>query len=386
MTASLPPRQYNLDGEPLRCISALDGSNSYRITGPDASYLTIPGHGDQVSPNCGHVTYAVKCPNNCDKPILHQSCCHNLTCICHACVKAAIGQKAHSADRRNRSLFQLWKKRGKNLGKLKHVTLSPDNPPDLEDYLADMGESFRRTVIALIREHTRDNVYAGQLVIHPFRFQHEDGSSCEDDNCQLDHFYIYSPHAHFLGYGYFQRSEIFHKETGWIYKNIKPGQRRSFIQTFSYELSHVGIFMRNEDKVLDSLTGYSEKRWKIIGQSYSNIGLFSNANGGVGDRSVEIVDAECPKCHSHLLEHAVDEVPTKEDGVFEIKVLENVVMGIHKEYVVTERWHLNIPQYEAYFDEKGKQRRRRVPCKRIYLDNTYRTDDDPLMMSEPDEE
>ena len=97
------------------------------------------------------------------------------------------------------------------------------------------------------------------------------------------------------------------------------------------------------------------------------------------------MEAQCPKCQSHLLEHAVNEKPTAEDGVFEIEVLENVVMGIHQEYVVTERWHLNIPQYQEYTDEKGKRRRRRLPCNKIYMDFTFRDDDEPLMMSDDDE-
>ena len=398
MTISPPPTgvKFDLFGEPLRCISALDRPNLYRIAGTypisddgdirGDCYLTVPGHGDLVSPKCGEVVLAIKCPNDCHKPSLKRSSCHNLTCTCPSCVKAAIAAKAAAAERRNKAMYQLWKKRKKNLGKLKHFAFSPDVAPSIEEYLADNGRSFRKTVISLIRDHSRYHVYAGQLVVHPFRYQHLDGSPCNDEKCDLGpagHRWTYSPHAHFLGYGYMERAEIFHKKTGWIYKNIKPGERRSFFATFAYELSHVGFFMREVDKVVDSFTGYSVKAWRILGRCYHNIGLFSDSRGG-SEKGVPVeVEASCPKCGSHLLEHPVNYKPTRDPEVFDIEILENVVLGVHMEYEITETWHLNVPRYQISFID-GKIRRLRLPSARIYLDDTYRLEKDDLLLEDAD--
>jgi hypothetical protein len=140
--------------------------------------------------------------------------------------------------------------------------------------------------------------------------------------------------------------------------------------------------MHEIDKVLDTSSGYSVKVWRIIGQCYSNIGLFSNAAGGSEKLDVEEVVATCPKCKCHMLEHAVEEIPTKNDPeILDIKILENVVIGEHMEYRVLERWHLNIATY-TYTFENERATIHRGPSRRVYLENTYRCEREDLDISD----
>ena len=324
------------------------------------------------------------CLNKCEKPILHQYSCHNLTCTCKHCVASAIDQKASRIERRHKMMNRLYYSTGINMGALKHIVLSPDDPPTIEEFMSDRGESFRTTATALIRDHSKDGFYAGTTFVHPFRYEHVDGSCCEDPECEEEHFYIYSPHVHYLGHCFLERSDSFHDQTGWIYKNIDPGSRRSLFATVRYELSHVGVFMKEEPVELDQhLTG--EMMWHVIGTVYSHIGKYSNSCGGGERLSSQQVESRCPKCQSILFEVVVSSQPghdrngAVDPNVQDLTIEENHVIGPHLVWEITERWHLNVLQYQDHLED-GEIVRNRIPCKRIYLDETFKTDDKGLVI------
>jgi hypothetical protein len=268
------------------------------------------------------------------------------------------------------------------MGTLKHITISPD--PDympLEKYLEDRGESFRKEVIQLIKENTKDGFYAGTLMIHPFRYEHLDGSACEDPDCPFpksDHQYTYSPHAHFLGHAFFRPADQFFEQTGWIYKNIGPGEHRSLFATLAYELSHVGVFMTEEPEIMDH-TETGRMIWSVVGQVYSHIGLYSNGNGGHEVLEKQQVVQHCEECGSHLLDHCVTMKQTADPNVREVIFEENLILGEHMIWEVRERWHLNIPTY-LYTFEDGKASIHPGPDRKIYLEETFTTDDDGLII------
>lgn len=366
----------------LPCISALNASNFFRLLAtadievdkPNPIVLSVPGHGEIRKSQCGEVDHAVQCPNRCEKPILHQYSCHNMTCGCRSCVKSAIAQKASRIVRRHKMMNRLYSKKGINVGGLKHIVFSPDVAPDLDLFISDQGRSFRSEVISLIRKHSKDGFYAGTVFLHPFRYQHLDGSCCEDPECQADHAYAYSPHVHFLGHTFLQKSDLFHSSTAWIYKNIGPGERRSLFLTAAYELSHVGVFMQQKDLYFEG--AISGKMWSVVGTVYSHVGLYSNAAGGREVLSSSKVSIDCSKCGRHMLEHAVTLKPTMDPDVCDVVIEENVILGEATEFEIVELWHLNVRQYQILYDDDEGTVRKRLPSKRIELQDTFRTSED----------
>ena len=273
------------------------------------------------------------------------------------------------------------------MGTLKHMSLSPDDPPTLDEFLKDRGKAFQQKAVDLLREHSRDHFFAGTVMIHPFRYDHQDGSCCEDPDCQLPHFWTYSPHIHYLGYGFLESSDIFHEKTGWIYVNIKPGKRRSLFATFIYELGHVGVFMCQKVEEFEGCE--IGLKWTVIGNVYRYVGLFSRECGGKEHLDSKMVAAMCHRCGEHLLEHEVDIKDTADPEIKVLEVNDNHIIGEHMVWEVTERWHLNIKHYSwvSRFGKKGqtlKPKRKRLPDTRLELDDTFITDSDEEFLIEDD--
>ena len=81
----------------------------------------------------------------------------------------------------------------------------------------------------------------GASIFHIWRFQHDDGSECEDAGaCQLHHVPVEGPHFHDVALGKVDAG-VFAK-SGWVHKN--KGPRNSLIDTLKYLLSHCGLYLR----------------------------------------------------------------------------------------------------------------------------------------------
>jgi hypothetical protein len=186
---------------------------------------------------------------------------------------------------------------GVRLGKEKHVILSArvrDWPR--ERYEKTNGQEFLEMVYAVLHQYSKDGVYAGSVFPHPWRFKHHDGTECHDPRCDREHVWIWGPHAHFVGYGYFADSRFILKRTGVFLKVIQDKkddrrQKRDIVGTLAYELSHVGLWVDGEGEQ--------------IGPAYTWVGLMAFCKGG-GDVLEKTREPEiCEKCGAPVMEYAI---------------------------------------------------------------------------------
>jgi len=163
-----------------------------------------------------------------------------------------------------------------------------------------------------LKRHSKDGVYAGTLVLHPWRKRHEDGTECEMKGCRLLHIWVWGPHVHYCGHGFFSSSDKFYEQTGWVYKNIKPKESntRSIKDTVGYLLTHCAVFREYRSvEVYDSLNMVKQvtsPSWVTVGQHYRYVGLFSNAKGGHKVLEQGVKTVECNKCECLLHKYLTD--------------------------------------------------------------------------------
>jgi hypothetical protein len=252
----------------------------------------LPGHGEVSSEfRCGKVETFHRCVNGCGKaqPIKYN--CHNIHCP--VCFRSAVHQMGKRIDKRLSGLCVAYLAAGVKLGKVKHTVWSVDPLRyPIEYFEADRGARFLEEMRGLLKRFAKDGAYAGVIILHLWRKKHEDGTECERNHCHRKHIWEYGPHVHFVGHGYFAKSNIVHEKTGWVYKNVQPGKARSVYETVFYLCTHLAVFV--------------EQAGNTVGQSYRYVGLFSNAKGGYKVVSKERVACLCLECKDEIHKYGMD--------------------------------------------------------------------------------
>ena len=111
----------------------------------------------------------------------------------------------------------------------------------------------------------------GCVIFHPFRKYNEDDNDVVDKDFSWKDapacWYI-SPHFHFLGYGWINKTDENYEESGWIVKNL--GRRIPLVgktledavrATAHYQLSHCGINKRFHTVVWFGKLCYNDKKF-----------------------------------------------------------------------------------------------------------------------------
>ena len=324
----LPAVSDDLDSEtslyPALLPSSLH-SDTLAFAGKTLRYVRV-GNGKTLNPDslgvvrCGSVVGAARC--TCHEEghdlVLLKDNCGRLQCP--VCYHQSVSRSAHRMADRLEGMFEAWKVNGVNLGKLKHITFSPPQKDwPKTRVVQDGGKALRKLAYRHFNKYFKDRAYGGFLIFHGERKKHKDGTECEDRNCNKVHQWVWSPHFHYLGYGYFSpESPLYHSETGWIYKNIGSANQRDAFLTANYQLSHAGTF-------LDLKTS------KQVGSAYWAVGMLANCKGGrkVLNRSTESVP--CSLCAKALHDYGVRfDVPDWSDD-----------RGEHLRYVLVVEYYIN---------------------------------------------
>lgn len=172
----------------------------------------LPGHGDAHS-DCGTfftlvcledhsngLDFAKRVPNLCYRP------------SCPVCFKAWIARATARVVYR----FGQYSTRRSPI----HVTASV--PRSL------WGLSPSRLRLIAYRVVKKTGLYGGCCIFHPFR----------QDEYNLS--WYYSPHFHYIGFGWISNAGDEYRSSGWIVKNI--GVRDSIEATVYYQLTHCGVW------------------------------------------------------------------------------------------------------------------------------------------------
>lgn len=89
----------------------------------------------------------------------------------------------------------------------------------------------------------------GAVMLHLERKRHDDGTECERRRCKKHHVWIWGPHFHFLGYGWFQDFEAYNaRPGGWQYFPIGDGQPRDTYDTLFYQVTHAALFIDQDGR------------------------------------------------------------------------------------------------------------------------------------------
>ena len=249
--------------------------------------LIMVGSG-QAKTTCGNIKFGIRCSNfDCENPSqgFGFTTCYRLACP--VCRDTAIRRLARSVSERIEGMYGAYSQKRVRLGAISHVQIStdpksPDLHPDVLSTVAGYNNLLKK-VYKLLRENVRD--YGGVLIFHPWRQVGEDSPDSPDKKK-----WEWSPHFHYLGWGYFRKADDFYRLTGWTYSKIgqgvKVGQkdesRRSIYGTAYYQLTHCGIFT--------DIKG----RHQLL-QAVRYVGMLSPAKGGYvyGESVVRVNTCDC---------------------------------------------------------------------------------------------
>jgi hypothetical protein len=131
---------------------------------------------------------------------------------CPTCYEAWAGKEAHKIEHRLRA----WS----GSGKIIHVIASPPK----SFWVSHGFEDLRRAAYVVVKE---SGLLGGSCIFHPFR---------EDE---LTKRWYFSPHFHFLGFGWIRGTKEGYARHGWVVKNA--GIRKTVHGTAMYQLSHAGV-------------------------------------------------------------------------------------------------------------------------------------------------
>jgi len=315
------------------------------------TYLILPGHGTKKH-NCGEVRFAVACSHEACRHehgySLRLKSCNRLSCP--TCRDTAIARATKRAVERIEGLTEAYEREGQKLGPISHCQLStaPDSPlfsPEALSSKEGLNRAYQEAR-KLLQKYCRG--YGGILILHPWRQIHLDGSHCGRHDCQKKHTWFWSPHFHYIGVGWWIKSDEFYRLTGWTYTKFGYGTRkrhdvkesqRSLFNTLQYQLSHCGILV--EGKYIYDPDAKLEVPGTIelaqVGQVVRYVGLFSNSKGGyrVETRSYEV--QPCPHCKSDL--HTFD-VVQDDRGDWHLHSDRGPLM----EWVEVRIWYINHKQ------------------------------------------
>jgi RNA polymerase subunit RPABC4/transcription elongation factor Spt4 len=141
-----------------------------------------------------------------------------------------------------------------------HVVLSP--PEGAIDETAQGYRKGRQLAYDIARY---SGLKGGLCVFHPYRLRcSECGSKIDDygkrcSNCGGQTFlWFWSPHFHFLGYGWIQNTVEGFERHGWVVINL--GVRKSVFWTVQYLLSHAGV-----SGALHTVTWFGQLAYNVLG-------------------------------------------------------------------------------------------------------------------------
>ncbi len=326
------------------------------------SYLILPGHGTKKH-NCGEVRFGRKCSNEgCDRndlTLVHENC-GRITCP--TCRDAAISRATERVVERVEGLIEAYENEGQRLGPLDHCQLStrPDDPLfSLESLSTQKGinKAFNKAQ-HLMRRYCRG--YGGVLVLHPWRQVHLDGSECKRHDCKRPHTWVWSPHFHFVGVGWWTRSDIFYAETGWTYSKFGRGvkarrgldpSQRSLYGTVHYELTHCGVLVQGRE-IYDHdsrLPVPGTIELAQVGQVVRYVGMFANAKGGYKVESAGYEVVKCQHCGAEVHKWDVVQGDNGEWRPYQDR-------GPLQEWVEVRRWYINRPHKQKKLDDRPGRR------------------------------
>lgn len=282
----------------------------YRPDDPDYKAVVLGFAGSlEDKPDCGENVGFISC--SCTVKVLLKNC-GNLSCP--TCYEALLHKKTVRINEETTAKMEAYIQSGDYKGPRtpKHVVFScpASELPSEEQYRQDLLGSYSKTKRlgqAILKKAMR-GFYAGVFVLHLYRFKHEDGSSCHDPDCTERHVPVWSPHFHFIGWGFlrkaddFEQSQLNRQQNNlskvWKYHVIHDrGGDRDLASTVYYLLTHSSVVYRiyNHEIVHDGFAmGEYEKRVRAL-QSYSLVGALSNNFSRLETTTVQEEDI-CPKC------------------------------------------------------------------------------------------
>ncbi|MCX6653037.1 MAG: hypothetical protein NT137_06770 [Methanomassiliicoccales archaeon] len=155
---------------------------------------------------------------------------------------------------------------GVRLGKPKHIVFSPPQEDwPVEKLAMDGGRGLREELYRLLRGYAKDRVYGGAAILHDERRKHLDDTNCDTRWCRRRHKWVWGPHIHFIGYGFFENSALVYAETGWVYKRIEDDGERDIFGTAKYQLTHAALFVGADGEQ--------------VGTAYQFVGTMANCKG-----------------------------------------------------------------------------------------------------------
>jgi len=203
-------------------------------------------------PTCGSVRFKVKC-EDCKTTGLRLHYCNRA--LCRVCGVVWARKAA------NRIRDKIWSAHLQKHPRLvpRHIVLSV---PTTLYHLPYNGLLERG--LALIKSL---GGLGGCYIGHPWRFVDSNGQSVEWRHCSLnpnaldpiiESFARYSPHLHFIMWGYLQSSDEVFKQTGWVYRMIDPLPTCEDVFSCAYyQLTHCGIHSRHYATRWWGITAYN---------------------------------------------------------------------------------------------------------------------------------
>lgn len=314
-------------------------------------FLALPGHG-KPKRSCGDIRFGYTCSNErCEEHkhvhLYHENCGSMLCPVCHT---KAEERAARRISERIEGMKAAYEAEGYTFGPLDHVELSPPQDMFTEDQLNTL-EGYRKAfewANGIVRKYVTGA--AGVIMMHPWRFKHLDGSTCERPDCKEQHKPVFSLHFHWCGYGWWKKSNEVYEATGAVYKKIRPGEKRDLFATVSYELSHCGLLMEatNVYDTVSHLPVDGTIEYRQLSTAYRYLGLFSNSKGGFKEESRSWDVQICEKCQSEIHRYDLD---IGEDGL--IKLFREI--GPHLVLNVQGSWYINHRTVQHNLEGKRKK-------------------------------
>lgn len=202
---------------------------------------------DEPKAECGEVTSIIACPEHKDDIKLISHRCFNPACP--ECCNAWISREVRQVVKRLRQAENLYRIEGLNIGEPKHVTISP--PQDYARELMKTKEGYKKLRTEANKMLKKLCCLGGTLTPHAWRFKKD------TRKWELE------PHFHSICYGFLMDSDLFEKETGWVYKNISavnkkknPGYVMDIGNTMAYILDHCTLFYEelHKRRTFDTVT------------------------------------------------------------------------------------------------------------------------------------
>lgn len=152
---------------------------------------------------------------------------------------------------------------GWRAGYLQHITVSI---PEKLYYMALTPEGFKKLKKWAIDYALQVGVMGGYMVFHPFRQNgvNDDDVLPEDytpasTNDLNKHSARFSPHFHIVGFGFITGTERIFKNTGWIIKALRVGDKKI---TTTAEIGGVLAYLKSHAGVIDENSPYQPTRYQ----------------------------------------------------------------------------------------------------------------------------